>query len=62
MHTDLIEGKQLEFDDASLAATSTHSDHSLPRAILIRHVKKWRYMFRFQDQMVPREREVSASV
>lgn len=56
---DLIEGKQLEFNDSSLAVTSTHCDYSLPRAILIRHVKKWRYLFRFQDQVVPREREVN---
>jgi hypothetical protein len=57
--TDLIPGVQVEFNDKTLNITSYHSDHELPRGVLISHVCKWRYKFRLQDQMQPREQQVT---
>lgn len=55
---DLKPGIQIEFDDHALNITSHHCATKLPMATLIRHICNWKYLFRFHDQMNPRERKV----
>lgn len=58
-NTDLIPGIQVEFNDPTLHITSTHCPHALPRAVLLKHINHWKYLFRLQDEMRPRERQIN---
>ena len=56
---ELQDGKQIEFHDPAIRLVSFY--YGKPRANIVRHIENWRYLIRFQDELVPRERELDFS-
>ena len=56
---ELQDGKQVEIHDPKTRLVSFY--YGKPRANIVRHVENWRYLIRFHDQLVPRERELDFS-
>lgn len=56
---DLGIGAQIEFPGPIFNDYGSEINH--PRAVVIKHVKDWLYICRFQEEVWPRDRKVSSS-
>ena len=55
---ELLDGKQIEFDDASLRIVSVYGK---AKGNIMKHVENWRYLVHMQDELHPRNREIDFS-